>query len=171
MGGFEALIQGVGTPCQLLKTQLDSLPMGAQDHTATPQQLTTDSTAGFVAVVDDDEHIAQAITLWLDMLGTRSQVFDSGESLFEALRASPVAPSNGCAKALKAAILDLNLPGSNGIEIAHQLRRDHPKLPIVLVSAVHAGDLSRFGVMPEGVRFFKKPFELEELELALQLQQ
>lgn len=39
-------------------------------------------------MVDDDEHISQANAMWLDMPGTSSQVLDSGESVFKALRAS-----------------------------------------------------------------------------------
>jgi DNA-binding response OmpR family regulator len=145
--------------------------MGHPELTLTPTGGKNGTEHGFVAVVDDDEHIAQAIAMWLDMLGTNSQVFGSGESLFSSLGASsPQLPVQQIS-ALKAAILDLNLPGSNGIEIAQRLRAANPNLPIVLVSAVNAEDLSKFGTMPDGVRFFKKPFELEDLESALQLQQ
>lgn len=127
--------------------------------------------SGFVAVVDDDEHIAQAIAMWLDMLGTPSQVFSSGESLFNSLATNLHEQHPEHFSHLKAAILDLNLPGSNGIEIANRLRSTDPNLPIVLVSAMNAEDLPKFGKVPEGIRFFKKPFELEDLESALQLQQ
>ena len=147
--------------------------MDSQELFPTTLTKSTETVDGFVAVVDDDEHIAQAIAMWLDMLDTHSQVFGSGESLFSALTAnsSALQNSSNTASTLKAAILDLNLPGSNGIEIAQRLRASHPQLPIVLVSAVNAEDLSKFGTLPDGVRFFKKPFELEDLESALQLQQ
>jgi DNA-binding response OmpR family regulator len=130
------------------------------------------ASGAFIAVVDDDVHIAQAIAMWLDTLGASSQVFGSGESLFASLAANkPTQNSPTEPPALKAAILDLNLPGSNGIEIAQRLRAFNPHLPIVLVSAVNVEDLPKFGTLPEGVRFFKKPFELEDLESALPLQQ
>jgi DNA-binding response OmpR family regulator len=145
--------------------------MGHSELTLTPTHSAHSIQPEFVAVVDDDEHIAQAIAMWLDMLGTHSQVFGSGESLFNSLGASSPQLPIPHISALKAAILDLNLPGSNGIEIAQRLRAANPNLPIVLVSAVNAEDLSKFGTMPDGVRFFKKPFELEDLESALQLQQ
>jgi len=146
--------------------------MGNQELFPETSNKPARASTGFIAVVDDDVHIAQAIAMWLEMLGTDSQVFGSGESLFKALATgTPVHLLNQPDSALKAAILDLNLPGSNGIEIAQRLRAVNPNLPIVLVSAVNAEDLSKFGALPEGVHFFKKPFELEDLESALQLQQ
>jgi two-component system, OmpR family, response regulator len=145
--------------------------MGHTQNQPSNQGLTGITNSGFVAVVDDDEHIAQAIAMWLDMLGTHSQVFSSGESLFSSLNTNRPEQDFQHLSSLKAAILDLNLPGSNGIEIANRLRSTIPNLPIVLVSAMNAEDLSKFGKLPEGVRFFKKPFELEDLESALQLQQ
>jgi two-component system, OmpR family, response regulator len=145
--------------------------MGHTQNQPSNQGLTGITTSGFVAVVDDDEQIAQAIAMWLDMLGTHSQVFSSGESLFSSLNTNHPEQDFQLPSSLKAAILDLNLPGSNGIEIANRLRSTIPNLPIVLVSAMNAEDLSKFGKLPEGVRFFKKPFELEDLESALQLQQ
>lgn len=147
--------------------------MGISQLSVTPSSNPDMMQPEFVAVVDDDEHIAQAIAMWLDMLGIDSQVFGSGENLFKSLGASDgssqLAPHQ--ISALKAAILDLNLPGSNGIEIAQQLRAVNPHLPIVLISAVNADDLHKFGSVPTGVHFFTKPFELEELESALHLQQ
>lgn len=146
--------------------------MGISESTYSSSKCNSDIQPEFVAVVDDDVHIAQAIAMWLDMLGIDSQVFGSGESLFKSLGAtgmSHTAPDQ--ISSLKAAILDLNLPGSNGIEIAQQLRAAKPQLPIVLISAVNAEDLYKFGSVPQGVHFFKKPFELEALESALQLQQ
>lgn len=145
--------------------------MGHTQNQPSHQGLTGITNSGFVAVVDDDEQIAQAIAMWLDMLGTHSQVFSSGESLFSSLNTNHPEQDFQLPSSLKAAILDLNLPGSNGIEIANRLRSTIPNLPIVLVSAMNAEDLSKFGKLPEGVRFFKKPFELEDLESALQLQQ
>jgi len=145
--------------------------MGHLPNQSSSHELVSATNSGFVAVVDDDEHIAQAIAMWLDMLGTQSQVFSSGESLFSSLDTNHPDQAIRHLARLKAAILDLNLPGSNGIEIANRLRKSIPNLPIVLVSAMNAEDLPKFGQLPDGVRFFKKPFELDDLESALQLQQ
>lgn len=143
----------------MVSTEITTMPVNDQNGVQSQ----------FVAVVDDDEHIGQAISMWLNMLGTPNQIFKSGESLFNALETSSAQLPNPQLSALKAAILDLNLPGSNGIEIAQRLRAAKPNLPIALISAVNSEDLSTFGAMPDGVVFFKKPFELEDLESALQL--
>jgi DNA-binding response OmpR family regulator len=126
-----------------------------------------------VAIVDDDPQISRALGAWLDLHTLRASHHISGESLLQAIRtqdgnvAIQIGVSNPVSFALVGAVLDLNLPGINGIELARTLHRMAPALPLVIVTALGHEDRSPYGQLPPGVCCLKKPFELDELEQAL----
>jgi DNA-binding response OmpR family regulator len=68
---------------------------------------------------------------------------------------------------LVGAVLDLNLPGITGIELARALRCLSPGLPLAIVTALNDDDRLRYGNPPSGIRCLKKPFDLDALEEAL----
>jgi CheY-like chemotaxis protein len=61
------------------------------------------------------------------------------------------------------AVVDVMMPGINGLELARRLRADYPQLRVVLMSAYHLTDhqieRANLGV----VGFVPKPYRLEEL--------
>lgn len=131
------------------------------------------SPRGIVAIVDDDPHISRALGSWLDLYQLRAAHHVSAESLLQAIH-----QENGRAMlrlgitspisiALMGAVLDLNLPGMTGIELAKVLRGMAPGLPLVLITATREDERGRYGNPPAGVRILKKPFDLDALEDAL----
>lgn len=126
-----------------------------------------------VAVVDDDPGILRALISWLHYRQLRATHHASGESLLSLLRARDgnllitIDVMDAAPFVLAGAVLDVNLSGISGIEVAHRLRALCPNLPIVLVTALPADDLGRYGVLPEGVQCLRKPFDLDALEAAL----
>ncbi len=62
-------------------------------------------------------------------------------------------------------ILDINVPGFNGHEVLEQIRKEHEKLPVIIVSAqLDIDNISK--AYDLGCNdYLKKPFELEELML------
>jgi CheY-like chemotaxis protein len=62
---------------------------------------------------------------------------------------------------VRAIVTDINLPGStNGILLAKHAKAHWPEVHIVIISGLPRPD--QFGI-PGGVRFFQKPFNLEEI--------
>ncbi|MDD2742735.1 MAG: response regulator [Rhodocyclaceae bacterium] len=128
---------------------------------------------GIVAIVDDDPHVSWALGRWLELHGLEAAHHISAESLLHGIHlengvlALPSADSNLLALPLVSAVLDLNLPGATGFELAKSLRRMAPKLPIVIITALHDEEWSLFGCPPPGVCCLKKPFDLDVLEDAL----
>ncbi len=128
---------------------------------------------GILAIVDDDSHISRALGMWVEMYGLRATQHTSGESLLHALRQQDgrltlhFAPSPALPMALLGAVIDLNLPGISGIELAQALRRLTPDLPMVIITALCEDERARFGPAPPGVQCLKKPFDLGALEDAL----
>jgi DNA-binding response OmpR family regulator len=136
--------------------------------TATPKILCT------VAIVDDDLDISNALGMWLNLHSLHSAPHHSGESLLSSIQQEDGHlitcidnyPDTGWCK-LVGAVLDLNLPGISGIELARILRNLDSNLPITIITALRGDELAHFGSLPKGIRCLEKPFDLNELENAL----
>lgn len=60
------------------------------------------------------------------------------------------------------ALVDVVLPGVDGVSVARRLRKAYPNLGIVLVSG-QLREESRWIVSEEGFKFLPKPFSLRDL--------
>jgi len=132
----------------------------------------SDAANGVIAIVDDDPHITDALRAWLDMLGVASISATSAESALNRIDLTSVGwgvrPAPGtAARPLLGAIIDINLSGTNGVELGRQLRQRQTSLSIVLISAIPSEELARNGALLPGVRCLSKPFDLDALALAL----
>jgi len=132
-----------------------------------------ESLQGIVAIVDDDPHISRALGMWLDLHGLRATHHTSAESLLQAIHPHDgqlflrIGVAEQVEFPLVGAVLDLNLPGKSGIELANSLRQLQAGLPLALVTALREEERTRYGLPPAGVRCLKKPFDLDALEDAL----
>jgi len=64
-------------------------------------------------------------------------------------------------------ILDLNMPGMNGIEVLKRVRKSHPNMRVVILTGV-ATEEDRKKCMDLGAQaFLEKPLDMEELEKVL----
>lgn len=128
---------------------------------------------GVVAVVDDDPCVSDAIQVWLNVLGVSASVHASAESLTQLMDDTSPQPllrsSAGAAHttALQGVILDINLGGMSGFDLAHRLRRQYPNLPIALITGRSRSELALLGAMPVNVPCLQKPFDLGALQAAL----
>ncbi len=128
---------------------------------------------GVVAIVDNDPQVAQVLGQWLEFQGLRSACYLSGESLLQAAHeergqwSMPAGSVTAANYRLSGAVVDLNLPGVSGFELANLLRRIDPGLPLVIITALREEERARHGAPPPGVRCLRKPFDLDELEDAL----
>ena len=125
----------------------------------------------WVAVVDDDAQIAQALELLLSLKGVRASAHASAESLLSCLTVQQgrwlLQTADGETGALAAAVLDLNLPGMTGVDLSLHLREVQPDLKVVMITAALNDVLEQRGDDLKGVTCLSKPFDLESLEKAL----
>jgi len=108
-------------------------------------------------IIEDDADIAESVRYNLESAGFRAQVAGSGESgLSMALD-----PQNPPA----VIVLDLMLPGMNGIEICRRLRRENQtrRIPIIMLTAktTEADRVSGLDVGADD--YIGKPFSVKEL--------
>ncbi len=113
---------------------------------------------GLVAIVEDDFQIAHALIEWFSLGGLHSKHYGSSEGLLQAIVQGTE---------LVAAVLDLNLPGKSGFELATTLRKQFPRLPIAIITALTEDERVAYGIAPAGIACLQKPFDLDALDDAL----
>jgi len=106
-------------------------------------KLSGKSGGATILVVEDQPATAQVTRILLESWGYRVLEAHLAE---EALR---LFSERGEVHLL---LTDVNMPGMNGAELAHELRRRKPDLGVVLMS----GDVA--GMLPRGWAFLQKPF-------------
>ena len=91
-----------------------------------PQAPPAPDTRRRVLLIEDDPDIAEAISYQLDKVGLHVKVAKTGEEGIEAVR-----------KGADLVLLDLNLPGMDGLEVCRLIRRQPgtAHIPIIIVSA------------------------------------
>jgi FixJ family two-component response regulator len=106
-----------------------------------------------VHVVDDDPQVAKALARLLREHGFRTAVFDSAEAFLAQRDAS--AP--GCL------VLDVHLPGLDGLALQRRLAEGGPALPIVFLTGHGDIPMSVQAVKAGAVDFLTKPVAAETL--------
>jgi len=109
-----------------------------------------------VLVVDDEINQGRSLAIGLKLEG-----FDVETAIdaTAALRTLEGEGGRGC----DVAILDLMLPGMNGIELAREIGRRWPATRVVLTSAYHLSERQLLRADCGVVGFVPKPYRLDEL--------
>jgi FixJ family two-component response regulator len=106
-----------------------------------------------VFVVDDDDLVRDAIQGMLKSVGLRSETFGTAQEFLRCKR--PDGPS--------CLVLDVRLPGVNGLEFQHQLVDAGIRIPVIFVTG-HGDIPMTVKAMKSGaVEFLTKPFRDQDL--------
>ena len=106
-----------------------------------------------VSIVDDDVSVRRSTRRLLRCSGFRAEVFASAEEFLD----SDSAGNTACL------ILDLRMPGMNGLELQRRLAQNGNGVPIIFLSA-HASEEDERSALSEGaVHFLRKPISKEAL--------
>ncbi len=110
-----------------------------------------------ILLIEDDRHISEGIALNLDIEGYEVKIAGNGIEGLEIYK-------QWCPNLI---VLDLMLPGMDGMQILKNIRLEDERLPILILSA--KGDPSdRINGFVDGVDdYMTKPFNLEELLLRI----
>jgi CheY-like chemotaxis protein len=119
-------------------TRLHSRPMVAQDRPA-------------VVVADDNDAMRMVCRINLELSGYRVVEAGSGEELERVLAG---------AETVALVLLDINLGDRDGMDIARELKKDRPEIPIAFLTG---SGFSREEAAVVGDATISKPFTLEEL--------
>jgi FixJ family two-component response regulator len=109
--------------------------------------------ASVIAVVDDDESVRMALASLLRSVGFVVLLFASAE---EFLRRQDVPP-------ITCLILDVRMPGIDGLQLQKHLRNNGWRIPIIFLTA-HGHDNGRAAAFAGGATaFLPKPFDADVL--------
>jgi DNA-binding NtrC family response regulator len=111
-----------------------------------------------VMVVEDESSLAQAVAAFLSRQGLAVRVFGAAEPALRAL--ADVAPD--------IALVDLHLPGMDGMSALAAIRRERPETQVILMTA-YSSVASAVEAMKGGAAdYLTKPLDLDELWLVIQ---
>jgi DNA-binding response OmpR family regulator len=110
-----------------------------------------------VLVVDDDATLAEVVMGYLVRAGHEPQHVDDGRKALVAL----------AERAPDLILLDLMLPGLDGIEVCRRVRADHPALPVLMLTALGEAEDRIAGLEVGADDYVTKPFSPRELVLRI----
>jgi DNA-binding response OmpR family regulator len=110
-------------------------------------------------VVDDEGGLAPITAVGLRLEGFEVELTSNADAALASLAQED----------FDVAVIDLMLPGINGIQLARMIHERHPRTRIVLTSAYHLSERQLLRVDCGAVGFVPKPFDVEELARFLHL--
>jgi FixJ family two-component response regulator len=117
--------------------------------------------APLVCIVDDDASMARSTRYLISSFGFRAEAFLSAQEFLE----SRLVEETKCL----ILILDLRMPGMDGLELQRHLIGTNKRIPIIFISA-RVNDEERLEALAGGaVDFLRKPFKEEALLKAIQV--
>ena len=106
-----------------------------------------------IAIVDDDESVRKALKRLLRAANLDADAFASGREFLDSL----------AAQLPDCIVLDLHMPGMNGLDIQQQLARGGRQMPIVVITG-HDEPLARAQCLSAGAAaYLRKPIDDEAL--------
>lgn len=114
-------------------------------------------TTPIVFVVDDDISVRESLELLIQTEGWQPETFASAQEFLA--RSRPRAP--GCL------VLDVSLPGLNGLELQERLAPDPGDLPIIFITGYGDIPMSVRAMKAGAIEFLTKPFANDALLTAI----
>jgi len=113
-----------------------------------------DEIAAEVIIVDDDPSVQRALKRLLTVHRLPARVYGSAQEFLD--QGCP-APGSGCL------LLDIKMPGINGLELQAQLRQRGFRLPIVFITGHGTVPMSVEAMKQGAMDFVQKPFDSPSL--------
>jgi two-component system response regulator MprA len=112
-----------------------------------------------ILVVDDERAVRESLRRALTLEGYEVELAENGEEALLRLRSGALRPD--------ALVLDVLMPGLNGLDVCRTLRRAGDRLPVLMLTARDQVDDRVAGLDAGADDYLVKPFALEELHARL----
>jgi two-component system, NtrC family, response regulator AtoC len=110
-----------------------------------------------VFIVDDEQAISKLLSYWLkEKWGYDVEVHASGEEVFKRLYLKP-----------DLVLLDIMLPGMDGLEVLKRIKQIDENLPVIMLSAQGKIEIALEALKYGAYDYFPKPIDLQKLEPAV----
>ncbi|HEY6005794.1 MAG TPA: sigma-54 dependent transcriptional regulator, partial [Anaeromyxobacter sp.] len=111
-----------------------------------------------ILVVDDEEIVRESLGGWLEKDGYAVERCPDGPSALEKIKA----------ERWSILVVDLKMPGMNGLEVLEAAKRLQPELAVVMMTAYATVDTAVAAMKAGAYDYLVKPFDPEELSLMMQ---
>lgn len=107
-----------------------------------------------IAIVDDDESVCRAMKRLVRSLGMDAAAFASGREFIDRVETTPSFQPD-------CLVLDVQMPGMNGLEVQERLARSGNPLPVIFITAHDEAGVRDRALAAGAVAFLRKPFNDE----------
>jgi FixJ family two-component response regulator len=107
-----------------------------------------------IAIVDDDQSVCRALKRLVRSLGMNAETFASGQEFLDLLEAMP-------SFHVDCVVVDVQMPGLNGLETQERLARNGNPLPVIFITAHDDIGVRQKALAGGAVAFLRKPFNDE----------
>ncbi len=106
-----------------------------------------------ILLVDDEKEFVESLSERLELRNMKAEVAYDGEQALQAVREGKP----------DVMVLDLRMPGIDGIEVLRKVKKDHPNVDVVILTG-HGTDKDEEEALRLGATaFLKKPVDLDQL--------
>ncbi len=113
-----------------------------------------------ILLVDDETSACKMLTGFLEKQNYDVEAFPDAESALKTF----------AKRGFDVALVDVKLPGMDGIELTTKLLGIDPHLPVILITAYGGVDTAVAGMKAGAADYLTKPIDLEELKLVIEKQ-
>ena len=106
-----------------------------------------------VYIVDDDEGMRLSLTWLVESAGFRAHAYGSALTFLENVGAD----ADGCA------IVDVHMPGMDGVELHRRLSDRCPEMPVIFITGGPRDILTERARLAKAAGFYTKPLDTETL--------
>jgi FixJ family two-component response regulator len=104
-----------------------------------------------IAIVDDDESVCRALRRLVRSLAMDAETFSTGQQFLDLLEAMPSFQPD-------CLVLDVQMPGMNGLDIQERLTRKKYSIPVIFITAHDDIGVREKAVGSGALAFLRKPF-------------
>lgn len=115
-----------------------------------------------IAIVDDDESVCRAMKRLVRSLGMEANAFTSGQEFIDLIETMPSFQPD-------CVVLDVQMPGMNGLEVQERLASSGNRLPVIFITAHDEAGVRDRALAAGAVAFLRKPFNDESFITTLHL--
>lgn len=132
------------------------MPAASNNVTHQPSSYSSSAASqGAILIVDDDPSVRRALHTTLQTLGFNTSEASGGDEALALVRAA--------AAAYDVVLLDVNMPGTDGLETCRQLRRLMPRIAILMLT-IRDSEEDKVQALEAGADdYVTKPFHIREL--------
>ena len=111
-----------------------------------------------ILIVDDEGAVRESLSALLTVEGYQTDTAESGERALEILREAE----------FDLVLLDIRMPGLDGVEVMHEMRKYHPETRIIIITGYGSLESAIEAIRAGAQDYLLKPYGAEDILVSIQ---